>query len=403
MALVGSIVTCTTTGIELKPAEKAQLATDLTRQGLDIISPFLRVKPPVTAVAMEVEMAVMNNAIQQGAGNIAANPVLMNNGVGAVENVQNGLPRSITEIGKKRGIALKVLRGLGIALGFAFVAFQCWDLAEHWEDMSGLQQTFGVLQAFCTFVVVVCELLAWIYPTVACIPVIGAIVAVVGLFVTIAILFWVGDRKPKEPEAAFMEKFVESAKNGFLAGWDDPPPALVKYEISRSTDKAGQLCTISVKGTNETGRDLKLVPQAETTQESSGDASDKWSRLTLSVAAGSDSPCWFSTSTFTYEANQAPSPEKSTEGKAYLETSSAVVGKLLTPNGKRDNLTTYDFAATAPATASAGAYAVFKPGESFVISMVGIVNKTGESVLQLIESRPGVLGCIQKHTWKRFD
>ncbi|KAK4058986.1 hypothetical protein Trihar35433_11286 [Trichoderma harzianum] len=270
--------------------------------------------------------------------------------------------------------------------------------------MSGLQATFGVLQALCTFVVAVCELLAWVYPTVACIPVVGAIAAVVGLFVTLVIMFWVGDRKAKKPQASSREKFVESVKNGLLAGWDDPPPALVKYDISRSTDKAGQLCTISVRGTNETGHDLVLVPQEETTREASADANDKWSRLTLSVAAGSDSPCWFSTPTFTYEANRVPSQEKTTEGKAYLETSSAVVGKLLTPNGKRDNLTTYDFAAaTAPAKPSTGSHAVFKPGEFFVISMVGIVNKTGESVLQLIESRPGVLGCVQKHTWKRVE
>ncbi|KAL6822001.1 hypothetical protein J3E69DRAFT_368161 [Trichoderma sp. SZMC 28015] len=405
LALVASIASCMITGVDLSPSEKWQLGTDFARQAIDIISPFLHVKPPVqaSAAAMEIEMAVMNNAIQQGAGNIAANPVLMKNGAGAVENVQNGVPKSIAEIGKKRSISLKLLRGLGIALGFAFVAFQCWDLAEHWADMSGLQATFGVLQALCTFVVAVCELLAWVYPTVACFPVVGAIAAVVGLLVTLVIWFWVGDRKPKEPEASSGEKFVENFKNGLLAGWDDPPPALVKYDISRSTDKAGQLCTISVRGTNETGHDLVLVPQEETTREASADASDKWSRLTLSVAAGSDSPCWFSTSTFTYEANQAPNPEKSTEGKAYLETSSAVVGKLLTPNGKRDNLTTYDFAATAPAKPSTGNYAVFKPGESFVISMVGIVNKTGESVLQLIESRPGVLGCVQKHTWKRVE
>jgi hypothetical protein len=390
-------------GVELKPFEKAQLATDLTRQGLDIISPFLRVKPPVNAVAMEIEMGLMNNAVQQGAGNIAANQVVVNNGVGAVQDVQNGIPRAVTEIGKKRAIALNVLRGLGIALGFAFVAFQCWDLAEHWEDMSGLQQTFGVLQVICTFVVVACELLAWIFPTVACIPVIGAIVVVVGLLITVAILFWVGDRKPKEPEATFVENFVEKAKTDLLSKWDDPPPALVKYEISKSTDKAGQLCTITVKGTNETEHDLELVPQEEVGTPSAEDANNKWSRLTLSVAAGSDTPCWFSTSTFTYEANQTPSPEKITEGKTYLETSSALVGKLLTPNGKRDNLTTYDFAATAPKPADKGPHAVFKKGESFVISMVGIVNKKGDSVLQLVESRPGVLGCVQKHTWNRIE
>ena len=185
---------------------------------------------------------------------------------GAVQGNNHGLKNVASEIGKKRGVTLKFLKGLDMALGIAFAAFQAWDMAEHWKEVSKIQRAFAVLQCALIFIVTICEILAFVFPATACIPVIGAIAAVLCLVVGFFITFLIGDREPQKPKPTDGETWMANKKRN-LESWDDPPSPLLDYKIDvvKDSNKIGQVVQLKLTATNKAGADTELIPMEKFT------------------------------------------------------------------------------------------------------------------------------------------
>ena len=400
------------------------MVTDCLRQAIKIVEPFYKVKeidpvaePKKARTKAQVRASTLNRRMQRIGGKAAArNKVLqrrIDRPAGAVQGRnKDGLSNVAGEIGKKRGVALKFLKGVNMALGIAFTAFQAWDLAEHWNEMSGVQKGLAVLQCALTFIVAICDILACVFPATACIPVIGAVCAVICLIVGLLITFVFGDRAPQKPPPTYGEQWVIDKKKQ-LPSWPDPPTPVLDYKVTKdSSGRSGQIVQLKLTATNNSGSDIELIPLEEfnTTDnkiEDQTDTRNKWCKAAFNVPTGSDPTCWFSTPKMAYEPTIPQT--KNTEGKVYLESDATGItfaGSMNTPNGEREKLTGWEMQCKAPpstGTTTTGAKTHLKlaNGKSFFMTWVGKLNAKGETVMQLAETRPGVVGCVKLFTLSR--
>jgi hypothetical protein len=141
-------------------------------------------------------------------------------------------------------------------------------------------------------------------------PILGALVAIIGLAIMFALLR-ADTTEKQEPLLNTVETSLRDTAHKLLATWDSPPPLSLTYDVPKTAGSAQSL-PFSITATNKSEKAITL------------------NRTTMTLEVGGDDACLFSAPpTFTLAADPDPA---------------TLVTGVLTPEPGSTTLISYDFA-----------------------------------------------------------
>lgn len=289
-------------------------------------------------------------------------------------NAQSGWKRFTT--------SERALKLIGVGIGIAFTIAMSLDLKDNWNNFTDAGKVLNVLQIVIQGLTVLTDValligdaavaagvLAADATMMIALPIIGAVLAVIGLVVML-VLQWLHVTKPQDPPPTPVETFISGTGRPLLGTFADPPTMQFKYGVPDQ---------LSV-GHSE-GLDMWAEPA-----DAGKDATV--TRITVSLEVGDDAQALFAgpaTSWVLDAAYNGAVRPLSAAGSVGVSPQSTA-GAQLTPQWRANNLEQYDLAVTGPnTTGSAGPLAV-KTGERIFLSWMGTINKAGTTTLQIIET-----------------
>lgn len=205
----------------------------------------------------------------------------------------------------------------------------------------------------------------------AALPVIGAVLAVVGIILMIVGLF-IGSVQAKPPPDPIQD-FIDDTGRSLLSDWDKEPDPTLNYEISQSTVTSGSTVSLTITGKNNTAEDVNLT------------------NAQISLMTGSDEVCLFTDESMALV--EETDPDKDKEGHIYVVPDERVDGNILTDTlgtgGDTYKALYLTVAGDKKDKENALHWLILKPGQDFKAVWTGIVNKAGNSYIELKEKSLG--------------
>lgn len=266
----------------------------------------------------------------------------------------------------------KWLRGASIVVGLAISAAMTYSLVQEWGKLTDAGKVINTLSVIVQILSVIVEVadLALASGLIACatlsvaIPVIGAVLAVMGIILMIVSVFV--DMYKTEPQPDPVGDFVRNIARPVIKPWNDPPPSKLTYQLSAIEVSASSVATVTITGKN-TGKDMSLA------------------YAQMSVWTGQSDECLFSEEAF-YLPN---SPDKKNGGTATLVPSDLAKPTLKpTLLGEKPNrYWIYNMWASGAQREDNKMGSLTVPsGKEFQCSFLGKVNKTGKSIIDIVET-----------------
>lgn len=212
-----------------------------------------------------------------------------------VEDIPKNLPPTAEADFKAFATAEKVLKGVNILINIAFTVEMIFDLAQNWDKYNDVGKALGVLQIAVQGLTVMLDTAAFIGEAVAAaglisaecmalavIPVLGAILVIIGV-VIMAVLSALNLIKKEPPKKTPVEEFLGDKGHILVEGFPDLPQSLLTYSgPSKLQQNADSLVTLTA--TNQTDKDVTL------------------SRIEFSLEVGQDDAALFSARKFSLMA-----------------------------------------------------------------------------------------------------
>ncbi|TFK65127.1 hypothetical protein BDN72DRAFT_209785 [Pluteus cervinus] len=290
------------------------------------------------------------------------------------------LPASARSSWKAFTTSEKVLKCVNIAVGVAFTIAMSIDLKNNWDTYTDVGKVLNVLQIVIQVLSVLVDaalllgdaLLTAAAPDAVCammvaLPVLGAILAVLGIVVTLLLAF-LGVVKPRDPPKTPVETFIDTTARPLINGLTAPPPLSLTYTVPASLP-AGSTAGFSITAKNNTAAAVTLT------------------RSTLTLEVGDDDNALFSGPTTSWTVDSAfnttqPLSQAGTVGASPPTISAA----QLTENDVDTSLNSYDIAVVGPATNGTSGPLVVEVGASVSISWLGTISKVGSTTMQIVET-----------------
>ena len=293
------------------------------------------------------------------------------------------MPPAGREPWKKFTTGEKLLKCANIAVGIAFTIAMSLDLKDNWDNITDAGKALNVLQIVIQGLTVLVDAAVLVGDAMVsaasiaadctmmvALPVIGAVLAAIGIVVMVVLMF-LDTYKPKEPPLSPAETFFKDVGQPLVNGFADPPAISLTYTAPAAVTSGTPQSRITITATNNTNQDVTLT------------------RSTLTLEVGADDAALFSDPTAPWAVVDSFDPSNastlSTAGTVGAGPATIVTGKL-TPQARGEGLSEYDLALLGPQTAGTSGPLVVKKGESLQVVWLGTVNKAGSTVLQIIET-----------------
>lgn len=197
-------------------------------------------------------------------------------------------------------------------------------------------------------------------------PILGAVLAVLGIVMMLINLFvnLFGGSPPPDP----VQEFIDHVAKGLVGGFEKAPPPKLDYTIPSVTYESGKVTGITIKGENTTGDEIS-IPNAR-----------------IIVTSGSDDVCLFSTNEF--ELVEDTDSDKDSDGHLYVTPNSKAEGTLSSSVlGDETEYHEYDLVVggNKKDTENSLHKLILQAKESFTAVWTGKINKSGRSLVEIIE------------------
>jgi hypothetical protein len=287
---------------------------------------------------------------------------------------------------KKFTTGERLLKCVNIGIGIAFTISMSLDLKDNWDKYTDVGKTLNVLQIAIQGLTVLVDaailvgdalvsagMLAADCTMMVALPVIGAVLAAIGIVVMV-ILAFLHVSKPTVPEDTPVEKFLKGTAHPLIDGLTTPPNVSLTYSAPANVTANAGSTLVPITATNSTGADVTLT------------------RSTLTLEVGADDAALFSGPATTWTVADTYDPQNpstlnvdGTVGVAGGSAGTVATGKI-TKQARGGGLSSYDLAMMGPSIAGTSGLLTVKAGGSVRIAWLGDINKAGSTTLQIIET-----------------
>ncbi|CAD6446573.1 7630552f-96ab-41cf-8523-f973691513a3 [Sclerotinia trifoliorum] len=182
------------------------------------------------------------------------------------------VPPGYEDVPKKFNFSGNMLRVLNAILGVGLVVAMSFALATDWGSLSEPGKWIGVLNIIVQGLTVLLDIIdvgadigLWAVTGTfsVALPILGAVLAVVGVILMVVQLFinlFIKAQPPPDPIA----NFIDDVGHELIASFDPSPESNLKYSISASDVTAGQVTTITITGKNESSGEVTITNAAIT-------------------------------------------------------------------------------------------------------------------------------------------
>ncbi|GAB1316433.1 hypothetical protein MFIFM68171_06643 [Madurella fahalii] len=280
------------------------------------------------------------------------------------------------------------MRTVGIAISVALVVVMSISLAQNWDDLNKTGKALGVIQVVTTALAIAVDVAVFAGEMLAMetamfltvLPIVGAVLAVVGLVVSILMMV-LGTTEEKEPPPTPVETFIGSTAKPLVGTWDAMPKPALSYSMPTSV-REGATTAFAVAAQNDSGADVARAS------------------IKVTVQGGSDPTCLFTNLTMTdlgIRPGGAAAASALTDGQAGALAVDAgppatALTEAITQLRRSDTITSWDSVVQGvadPATNPLGGLTLLGTGgakQGFIVSFCGVVNKAGSTVVQIVET-----------------
>lgn len=293
----------------------------------------------------------------------------------AIEDIDKEIPPGYEDAAKKFNISGNMLRVLNALLGIGLVIAMSFSLAADWDSLSDTGKVLGILNMVVQGLTVLLDVIdvgteigLWaVTGTMSvALPILGAVLAVLGVVLMIVQLFiniFIGRQEPPDPIA----DFIDDVGHEVISTFETAPQPKLTYSISSSSASAGQVTTLTITGKNTSSSDVTI----------------SYAQITL--YSGNDDVCLFrngADDTANISLVLDTDAGKQENGHTYVTPSSVTNAQLPQPSRLGTESTYYEYnlqAAGPVAEASNGLkQLVVKAGESFQSVWTAKVNGRGD-------------------------
>ncbi|KAI0549850.1 hypothetical protein F4679DRAFT_228149 [Xylaria curta] len=316
----------------------------------------------------------------------------------SLEELAKDVPPGYEDVAKKFNISGNVLRILNAILGIGLVIAMSFSLANDWNSLSDTGKVLGILNIIVQGLTVLLDVVdagvaagLWaVTGTMSvALPILGAVLAVIGVILMMVQLFinlFVGKQDPPDP----IRDFINDVGHKLISTFGTAPPALLQYSISGTQVSGGQVVTLSIKGENKSSDEVTL------------------SYVEITLYSGDDDVCLFrngADETANIQLVPDTDPNKGKNGYTYVTPSDTVGSQLPAPAklGTETNYYEYSLqvAGVLKETSSSLNNLVLKAGQSFQSFWTAKVNDKGPdderslSWIEVVEN--GLVDRCQSH------
>ncbi|KAI3320291.1 hypothetical protein HD806DRAFT_547485 [Xylariaceae sp. AK1471] len=292
-----------------------------------------------------------------------------------ITDVAEDVPPRYEEAAKKFNLSENVLKALNVVLGIGLVVAMSFSLANDWNSMDDTGKVLGVLNIIVQGLTVLLDIVE-LGETVGlfvvtgamsvALPILGAVLAVIGIVLMIVqlfISFFVATQEPPDP----IKDFLDDTGHTLVASFDKAPEPELLYNISTSQVTGGSVVTLAIEGTNTSSKTVMV------------------SHATIMLYSGDDDVCLFGAGAgiaLVKETDQ----EHDKPDHTYVTPSSVSAGQLPTPAklGNTSSYYEYDLQVAGPPkgdSASMGLkYLTLEPNEKFKSIWTAVVHRAGATL-----------------------
>ncbi|KAJ1324773.1 Hint domain-containing protein [Microdochium nivale] len=301
------------------------------------------------------------------------------------------------------------LRGINIVVSIALVVVMSISLANNWDSFTATGKALSVLQVVTSGLSIAVDAAMFVGEMLVMetamfavvLPIVGAVLAVIGLVVTV-LEMTLGITKPKPPPPTPIELFISNTARPLMAAqkWAQMPTQNFTYTMPSSVTAGSAATTFTISAQNATGTDVSTVTSVR-----------------ITVQGGSDPTCLFTELSMTDLGMQAV-PNGSTTSvllDGQVAAFSAAAGppasaltEAISPTTRTDSITSWDsiIQGVADATVNPLGNLLLKGAggikEGFNVSFCGAINAAGSNVVQIVEVLTSGDSCRSTFTVTRI-
>ncbi|PYH30565.1 uncharacterized protein BO87DRAFT_342321 [Aspergillus neoniger CBS 115656] len=285
------------------------------------------------------------------------------------------IPAGGEEVVGKWNVSGNAIKILNAFLGIGLVIAMTFSLVQDWDKLTTggkIINTIALLSQTLTVVLDIVEVgssiglytVTGVFAT--ALPILGAVLAVLGVVMMLINLFanLFGGSPPPDP----VQVFIDHVAKGLVGGFEHAPPPKLDYTIPSVTYESGKVTGITIKGENTTAAEIS-IPNAR-----------------IIVTSGNDDVCLFSTKEF--ELMEDTDTDKDSDGHLYVTPNSKAEGTLSSSVlGDETEYHEYDLVVggNTKDTENSLHKLILQAKESFTAVWTGKINKSGRSLVEIIE------------------
>ncbi|CAG8896706.1 unnamed protein product [Penicillium egyptiacum] len=289
-----------------------------------------------------------------------------------VSSIAEDVPPGYEDAAKKFNISGNLLRILNIALGVGLVVALSFSLANDWSSLSDTGKVLSVLNVIVQGLTVLLDIVDFAAETgllavtgtmSVALPILGAVLAVIGIVLMLVQLFinlFVARQPPPDP----IQDFIDDVGHSLIRTFDTAPDPQLTYSISSTNVSENSVTTLRIEGLNETQSDVTL------------------SRINITLYSGDDDVCLFGNGEDFIKLVPDDDSNHDTSGYTYVTPQKVTAGQLPTPAklGTTSNYYQYNLQAAGPPKKNSTTLTslILKHGEKVKSVWTAVVNKTGE-------------------------
>ncbi|ETS81279.1 hypothetical protein PFICI_06281 [Pestalotiopsis fici W106-1] len=179
------------------------------------------------------------------------------------------LAPQLQQVYKQFNLPGRVFAGITIVLSIVIVVSMTIDLKNRWDNLTNTGKALTIIQIGVTTASIfaselVVEALIWSNVAAAdslmvvSLPIVGAVLAFIGIVVMIFMSIFVLEKDPPKPPLTPLEEFIEKVGQPLISTWDDQRGPLLEYSIPSNVGVGGRPVPFVIQALNKTTSIMEL-------------------------------------------------------------------------------------------------------------------------------------------------
>ncbi|KAH8427635.1 uncharacterized protein LDX57_005346 [Aspergillus melleus] len=285
-----------------------------------------------------------------------------------------------------------VIRSINVCAEIAFTVSSAIILAKNWDNLKDVGKALNVIQVvtqglqvlvdasiLVTDAMVTAGMVAADGAMVVALPVVGAVLAIIGIVVMLVLAF-LDATKHKEPPPTPVEKYLDRERPRVDSDLDTPPQIQLHYTIPGEL-RAGSKAPLVMAAENRTSKTIELA------------------NVAVVVEVGDDDAALFSGPVSDWKMAASEIELSALEqGTAGVSPSSLTTGNIISQTiDNNHHLTEYNLRILGPGKDGASTPLTLEKGKSIQFGLSGTINKTKSVVLKVMENQRNGDKCRSMH------